>query len=57
MQSEEAARRRKEWGDEPCPHPSLEKEYMGGMATGDYVCTTCGETRWGSDWNEKPNKT
>lgn len=36
---------RKEWGNKPCNHPSLEKEYHLGAGTGDYVCTQCGQTR------------
>ncbi len=30
------------WGDKPCSHPQLVKEYFLGMKTGDLVCTTCG---------------
>ncbi len=56
MQDTKAAELRKNWGDEPCDHPHLEKEYHLGMDTGDYVCTTCGETGWGPDWNKKPDK-
>jgi hypothetical protein len=52
MQMDEAKERRKLWGKRPCDHPELEKEYHLGMATGDYVCTRCGEARWGSNWNE-----
>lgn len=53
MQSTRANRKKASWGDKPCDHPNLDKEYMNGMATGDYVCTTCGETRWGSSWNKE----
>ncbi len=52
MQTDEAERMRKEWADKPCKHPKLEKEYYLGSATGDYVCTTCGEARGGRDWNK-----
>lgn len=31
------------WGDKPCDHETLEKEYFNDMATGDYICTKCGE--------------
>ena len=27
-----------------CPHPQLEKEYILGGQTGDYICTSCGKT-------------
>ena len=30
------------WGDKPCDHPTLDKEYYLGAQTGDYVCETCG---------------
>jgi hypothetical protein len=53
MQMRDASALRKRWGNKPCSHPHLEKEYDLGAATGDYVCTTCGEAGWGSDWNEK----
>lgn len=54
MQMRDAAALRQRWGDKPCEHPRLDKEYHLGSATGDYVCTTCGEARWGSKWNETP---
>ena len=53
MQSERAKELQRTWGDQPCDHPHLEKEYELGSATGDYVCTRCGESRWGSDWNTR----
>ncbi len=31
-----------DWGDKPCVHPRLEREYHMGMHTGDVHCTTCG---------------
>lgn len=52
MQLSRAAELREDWakkGNPPCDHPSIEKEYYQGAQTGDYVCTTCGETRWGRD--------
>ena len=54
MQDKDAAQLRKDGSDKPCDHPKIVKEYHLGMQTGDYVCTTWGETRWGSDWNKKP---
>ena len=42
MQAKKAAVLREEWGDKPCEHPSLAKEYAEGARTGEYVCTQCG---------------
>lgn len=47
MQMEEAQQLRKEWletGNVACDHPFMVKEYYLGSATGDAVCTTCGES-------------
>ena len=43
MQTSKAKELQKQWGDKPCNHPELAKEYYLGSDTGDYVCTTCGE--------------
>jgi hypothetical protein len=38
-----AAQKQKEaWGDKPCDHPHLEKEYYVGCFLINYVCTQCG---------------
>lgn len=50
MQMDEAARLRKNWNGDPCPHSNLEKEYELGSATGDYICTRCGESGYGRHW-------
>ncbi len=42
MQHEKAKELEKDWGNKPCNHPRIEKEYYLGTQTGDYVCTTCG---------------
>lgn len=42
MQHAEAQKLRKSWGDKPCDHKHIEKEYYLGSDTMDYVCTTCG---------------
>jgi hypothetical protein len=55
MQLSEAMKLREKWGDKPCDHPHLEKEYHLGSDTGDYACTQCGKADWGSDWNCKTN--
>jgi hypothetical protein len=31
------------WGDKPCNHPHLEKEYYVGAFLINYVCTQCGK--------------
>ncbi len=31
------------WGDKPCDHPHLEKEYYIGAFLINYVCTQCGQ--------------
>jgi hypothetical protein len=53
IQMEDVEKLKKQWGNKPCDHPRLLKEYHLGMATGDYVCEQCGQTGWGSDWNKK----
>ena len=30
------------WGDKPCSHPGLEKEYYSGAFLTNYVCFQCG---------------
>lgn len=52
MQLKKAQELEKSWGDKPCDHPNLEKEYELGSATGDYVCTKCGESAHGRNWND-----
>jgi len=42
MQAKKAAALREAWGEKPCNHPALAKEYASGVRTGDYVCTQCG---------------
>ena len=43
MEYLEAQRIKAEWGDKPCDHPHLEKEYYVGAFLTNYVCTTCGK--------------
>jgi hypothetical protein len=33
---------KEEWGDKPCNHPHLEKEYYTGAFLTNYVCSQCG---------------
>lgn len=53
MQSDKAMKLRERWGSRPCLHPSIDREYIQGSQTGDYVCTQCGRVvdpdRGGSD--------
>lgn len=44
MQKKRAMAIKQEWGDRPCEHPALAKEYDLGKRTGNYVCTQCGTT-------------
>lgn len=53
MQFKEALALKKVWGDKPCNHPNVEKEYYLGTATGDYVCTTCGLAGGERNWNKE----
>ena len=41
---DEAERNEKGWGDKPCSHPNIEKEYGPLGHTGDYRCVQCGAT-------------
>jgi hypothetical protein len=47
MRALEAEALRSRWGDKPCSHHQLEKEYSRGWPTGDFVCTLCGQSRSG----------
>ena len=42
MQRKKAEELKAAWGDAPCDHPSLSKEYDQGERTGSYVCAQCG---------------
>ena len=42
MQKKKAIALKQAWGDKPCEHPTLAREYDLGERTGNYVCTTCG---------------
>lgn len=53
MQMDEASERRKEWGDKPCDHPQVVKEYFLGTNTGDFVCTQCGKSASSREYLEK----
>ncbi len=56
MQAREASHLRKMWGDVPCDHDHVEKEYDLGSDTGDLVCTQCGRTFWGDQLEELRKK-
>jgi hypothetical protein len=38
-----AKKLREEWGDKPCNHSKIEREYFGDTHTLDYVCRQCGK--------------
>lgn len=60
IQMNEANELRKRWeemGNKPCNHPSKTKEYYLGTATGDYICTKCGETFWEGRDDEQEGQT
>jgi hypothetical protein len=42
MQSKEARDLRMKWGNKPCDHPHVDREYDRQFHTGDEVCTQCG---------------
>ena len=44
IQTEDAKRLQKEWGDKPCHHPAWGNECYLATTTGDYVCLQCGLT-------------
>lgn len=44
MQMSEIKKLKDSWGNKPCDHPELDKEYILGYQTGDYICTSCGES-------------
>ncbi|MGF9740073.1 hypothetical protein ABEX38_21935 [Priestia megaterium] len=44
MQYDEGLELQKAWGDKPCSHPVVVKEYYLGSSTGDRICTTCGRS-------------
>lgn len=52
MQLDKAIKLEKKREDSECLHENLSKEYHNGAATGDYVCTKCGKTGHGRDWNK-----
>lgn len=47
IQNDEAQELSKNYKGGPCSHPELYKEYYKSSATGDYVCSRCGEAFWG----------
>ena len=53
MQARKARELSEKYGNKPCKHPKLEKEYYLGADTGDYVCTTCGKAFDPSEYKER----
>ncbi|MEO5511136.1 MAG: hypothetical protein ABIS27_10960 [Longimicrobiales bacterium] len=44
MQKKRATQLKAEWGDKPCEHAQISKEYDLGKPTGAYVCNSCGKS-------------
>ncbi len=45
MKQKQALKLRDAWGDSPCEHPALAREYdADGNRTSSYICTQCGRT-------------
>jgi transposase-like protein len=45
MKQKQAQALRARWGDAPCEHPALAREYdQAGERTGSFICTQCGRT-------------
>jgi hypothetical protein len=43
MEYNEAQKVKELWGDKPCDHPHLEREFYVGAFLLNYVCTRCGK--------------
>jgi hypothetical protein len=43
MEFNDAQKLKDSWGNKPCNHPHLEKEYYSGDYLTNYVCTQCGK--------------
>ena len=45
MKQKQAIKLRETFGDAPCEHPALAREYDAeGQRTSNYICTECGRT-------------
>lgn len=56
MQTKDAVKLRERWtkkGNPLCEHRNLEREFNSEVATGNYICTTCGESGLGNEWQKK----
>ncbi len=56
MDAKKARALTKNWGDKPCNHPSIDKEYDAGSSTGDYICTQCGQVIDKDEWKKEQEK-
>jgi hypothetical protein len=43
MKHSEAKKLRDAWGEKPCDHKQIDKEYYLGADTMDFVCIICGQ--------------
>lgn len=57
MQYNRAGEIKTNWGDKPCNHPNIEKEYYLGAQTGDVMCSQCGKGFCSKEQWEKERNT
>jgi hypothetical protein len=48
MQRNKVEQLKEIWGDKPCDHPKIQKEYEHKSLTGNIVCLQCGRTIYNS---------
>lgn len=56
MQTKDANKLRERWAKKrnaTCDHRNLEKEFNLEASTGNYICTTCGQSGAGNEWQKK----
>ena len=53
MQMKKAEELRSKRTKSPCKHETVVKEYFLGADTGDYACTTCGESQRMDEWKKE----
>ncbi|MBO4234796.1 hypothetical protein FO675_10950 [Riemerella anatipestifer] len=56
MQLQKARELQQMWGNKPCDHKELEKEYFNSTATGDYACRVCGKAFWNGEKTDEDQK-
>jgi hypothetical protein len=53
MQHHDGLELRRQWGEKPCNHESLESEFFDDTPTGDYLCKHCGKVFEAWEVNKK----